>query len=186
MLKNYNVLQIGKLSIASSQAMYSQPANFNGELISVAKTSQGVRNLPTEQALEYKKSNLKYTKPFKQLRKSYVDQNNINKLRDPNKIDNPEVHSVKNSLENQSERHHFQSKDKNYPQKYKKDTIREPQTQKNSLIQRAKSSLQRGISGFLQNTGQIINHVKNEMAQEDFSFGYAFRKYNERRSPTSA
>lgn len=186
LLKNYNILQIGKLSLPSSQVLYAQPAHFNGELISAAKSSEVGRNLPTEQALHFKKTSLQYTKPFKQLRKSYVDQNDIHKLKDPNKIDDPEVHSVRHSMEGQRDRHHFSNKDKKYYNKYNKSMVKEPMTQKNSLIQRAKSSLQRGISGFLQNTGEIISHVKNEMAQEDFSFGYAFRKYYEKKSPTSS
>ena len=45
-----------------------------------------------------------------------------------------------------------------------------------SLIERARTSFKNGINGFLQNTGNLMNHVKKEMAQEDFSFSYPFKR----------
>jgi hypothetical protein len=45
-----------------------------------------------------------------------------------------------------------------------------------SLVQKASDSFKRGFNMFLQNTGNILRQVKNDMAQEDFSISNAFKK----------
>jgi len=179
LLKNYNILQIGGDSVNTSQAIYIQPCKFPGQKILVShnspiKTQNEAKNIDTDEIVPFQEDTIETRKPFKDLRKSYKNHNELLKHHDVNlmklystnsskKVSNREaqsIYSYKNQRNTQSSR-----------------LIEEQRILKNSsLIERARTSFKNGINGFLQNTGNFMNHVKKEMAQEDFSFSYPFKR----------
>lgn len=105
--------------------------------------------------------------PFKELIKSYKESN---VFYDP---DNSGVLKMYSTNKSQS------SSKKKSLKKQRVDNSRSGQKsgKKQSFIQKASSSFKKGFGEFWESTGNILKQVKQEMAQEDFAFSNAFKKY---------
>jgi hypothetical protein len=180
-LSNYNMLEIGSLSIRTSQSIGIQPHAFDGELIKDFEPNDStIENLleslyiPPEMHKKWDGDKNSNKLSFKELKKSYQDHNAIFSTVDKNLKKLYSTNTSNSSIKKQIKRNNTNS-----------DGLRNAKVQilgssssNLSIIQKASTTFKKGINGFLHNTGNILKQVTKDISQEDFSFVNAFKKYD--------
>lgn len=172
----------------TSEIIGKKPTQYDGNLISEPKeespklrlSSEGI-NLSSQDLVVLKSISPKERKPLKKrnelemgITKNYkIDLHKRCSVRVEN-------YSTNKSMTSETGKKIFRKLPTYQPSvgdsSFKASRMQEVAPKPVSLVQKASDSFKRGFNRFLQNTGNILRQVKNDMAQEDFSISNAFKK----------
>lgn len=179
LLSNYNMLEIGNLSIRTSQSIGVQPHAFDGELIkdfepndSTVENILETMYLPPVLHKTWNEDKGSSKLSFKELKKSYQDHNAIFSTVDKNLKKFYSTNTSNSSIKKQIKRNNTNSDSL----KNAKVQILGSSSSNLTIMQKASTTLKKGINGFLENTGNILKQVTKDISEEDFSFVNAFKK----------
>lgn len=189
LLHNYNSLKIGFSTLRASEWVGKIPFSYDGSLIVEPREQKGKIDLQPESVECDEEDSITkiHLSPKLNKRKNtetYKTEHYRTNLTKRNSLRVEKYASVNNSINIDTQ-----------PEVLRKTTTYKPRTDNNklmssinskewnkkrsSIVEKASASFKRGINKFIENTGNILRQVKNDIAhQDDFSISNAFERYS--------
>lgn len=187
-LSNFNILKIGSASTRVIQVFGPQPFEFDGILIEAQiediqiNVSANTIDLPEQETTMYSQVSPRQKMPPKS--RKYTEGEKSSRQRDNTSTSlgsyRPLLYASNQTVCATKPIGARKKSKKGLMKDVSIHTLRMSSQDKRphhlSMMQRASNSFKKGLNNFIENTGNILKQVKNDMAQEDFSLSHAFTK----------